>query len=663
MWTSTVDLSPRRVVMTQLLGRFWRGAYFSSFAPLRVQNLPRQSLPEKTWVRVRNRLAGICGSDLHLIYVDGDLRIAPAAIPSHGRTYLGHEVVGEVIEVGDDVQYLQIGDRVVLQHGPNCLSTGVQPLCRSCATGNYGLCERGNLPGPFPIGAGWSEEMLLHEQQLFRVPNALTDEQAVLLEPTAVALHAVLRHPPQAHDRVLIIGAGTIGLLMLQVVRALAPNAEISVLARHPFQVEKATRLGAAHIIYPQDSYLGVQKATDALLYHGLPGNTMMLGGYDVIYDTIGTKQTIHDGLRWARANATVVLVGLSLHMMHVDLTPIWYQEVTLIGTFGHGIENWPIGAKTQRSTFSITAELMEQYILHSDELITHHFALNNYRDALLTAVDKGRTRAIKVVFDYSLIPPSVVPNVRASSPQQRPFIPPDLHEPLPELEDVQPVRTSTPTKTPLLPTQQQNNSPLSVFDQPTRSVRQEPATPMISPASASVAPASETQDISAMPTTPVREHMAQSHTGEITLPEPAAEAFLWQEEEAIDEGSETETEVQTTIENLPTTPIDRDHLQTMRTPVFSEPAEENLYVEYPDDRGEVEEVESEEELTYTPIEQDMVLYEGERDDMTYFPGEDGNEGNETKEDADTLHIIERNRPEMMSEQMRSRPRKKRRGM
>src|SRR5713226_10472910 len=124
VWTSTMELSLRRVISTQLIGRFWRGAYFSSFAPLQVQNIPRQPLPSPNWVRVRNRLAGICGSDLHLIYTDGDFRIAPAALPRYKRVYPGHEVVGEVIEVEEDVTHVQVGDRVVLQYGQCCATTG-----------------------------------------------------------------------------------------------------------------------------------------------------------------------------------------------------------------------------------------------------------------------------------------------------------------------------------------------------------------------------------------------------------------------------------------------------------------------------------------------------------------------------------------------------------
>ncbi|HLZ56744.1 MAG TPA: alcohol dehydrogenase catalytic domain-containing protein [Ktedonosporobacter sp.] len=425
MWTSTLDLDPRRVILTRLLWRIWPGVCFSSVAPLRVLDVPRQTLPASNWVRVRNRLAGICGSDLHFICGDGDFRVAPAALPGHRHMYLGHEVLGEVIEVGEDVKRLHVGDRVVLQYGPNCLSSGVQSPCRSCQIGNYNLCQYGILPDPQPIGGGWSEEMLLPEQQLFPVAPLLSDEQAVMLEPTAVAVHAVLRYLPSPGARVLIIGAGTIGLLTLQVVRALVPEAEISVMARHAFQVEQATRMGAEHIIYPQDSYADVQHATEGRLYRGMLGNQMLLGGYDVVYDTVGRSSTVHHALRWARAQATVVLVGVNLHMMHLDLSPVWYQEVNLLGTMGQGMETWPPGSSGECSTFRVAVELIERGLIHPEQLITHHFALGDYRNALRSALGKSRSRAIKVVFDYSLQPPSVVPTVRASArkPANEPLI------------------------------------------------------------------------------------------------------------------------------------------------------------------------------------------------------------------------------------------------
>jgi len=539
MWTSTLELSLRRVFLTQLLGRFWHGAYFSSFAPLQVQNLPRQQLPASNWVRVRNHLAGISGSDLHLVYVDEDFSIAPAALPSRRYSYPGHEVVGEVIEVGDDVQYLHVGDRVVLQNDPNCISTGSQSLCRSCAAGNYNLCERASsLSDLRPIGGGWSEEMLLHEQQLFRIPPEMSDEQAVMLEPSAVAVHAVLRRLPHPGDHVLIIGAGTIGLLTLQVIRALAPHATVSVMARYSFQIEQATRMGAAHILYPQDSYKGVERATGARLYKGMFGNKMLLGGYDMIYDTIGTRKTIHDSLRWTRADGTVVLVGLSLHSMHLDLTPIWYQEIDLIGTFSHGMETWPVGTHEHYSTFAIAAELIERRQLHPEKLITHRFALNNYREAFSAATEKSRSRATKVVFDYSLLPASVVPNVRTAARRRRPATttaiwPQELlsdHEapswsPTPDEQFIPPVPEVAPEPEPLeIPMLPEDSSwsptPDEQFIPPTLEVAPEPEPPEI-PISTPQSSQAETEQ---PPTLSVEEQPAfeeQSQTIKIVVSKP----------------------------------------------------------------------------------------------------------------------------------------------
>jgi 2-desacetyl-2-hydroxyethyl bacteriochlorophyllide A dehydrogenase len=439
MWTSTLEMSIGRVLLTQILGRFWQGAYFSSLAPLQVRNLPRQPLVSSNgnWVRVHNRLAGICGSDLHLVFANGDWNIAPAALPGHRFSYPGHEVVGEVIEIGDQVQNLRVGDSVVLQSAPNCLTAGLQPPCPSCALGNYNLCENGDLPGAQQIGGGWSEEMLVQERQLFHIPTDMEDEQAVLLEPSAVAVHAVLRCLPQAGEKVLIVGAGTIGLLTLQVLRALAPKAEVSVLAKHNFQVEQATRMGAAHILYMRKSYESVERTTGARLYKGKLGNKMLLGGYDIIFDTVGTQQTIHHTLRWTRAGGTVVLVGLSLHQLKLDLSPIWYQEVSLMGTLGHGMEDWPIGTNQQQSTFAIASELITNGQLRPEKLITHRYPLSDFRAALQAASNKKGNQAIKVVFDASLLPASSVPNARSAGRTHRPmYITDDFQGTQPEQDD-----------------------------------------------------------------------------------------------------------------------------------------------------------------------------------------------------------------------------------
>ncbi|TMC14138.1 MAG: hypothetical protein E6J34_24010, partial [Chloroflexi bacterium] len=152
MWTSTLDLDLDRVLLTRLIGLVYPNIYYSSISPLQVANVPRSTLPAANWVRVRNRLAGISGSDLPLIHGDTDIRTSIAALPNSKHIYPGREAVGEVIEIGQDVQRLRVGDRVVLQYSPNCLSSGAKPVCRACTAGSYNLCEYGPLPGPQPIG-------------------------------------------------------------------------------------------------------------------------------------------------------------------------------------------------------------------------------------------------------------------------------------------------------------------------------------------------------------------------------------------------------------------------------------------------------------------------------------------------------------------------------
>lgn len=388
-----------RIALTKVLGVVYRDAPFSRLSPLKIGQIDGR-LPGTRWVRVENRLAGICGSDLHLVYADVDLRIAPAALPTTDRIYLGHEIVGRVAEIGSDVATLAVGDRVTLQYNLGCcLSEEIDPPCRYCAAGNAYLCENAPECKSHPIGGGWGEGFLAHETQLFRVPEALSDEEAVLLEPAAVGVHAVLRCPPKPGQRVLILGCGIIGLLTLQAARAAAPEAEITAMARYPHQADAARRLGAHHVIADaQDLYATVARLTGARRYQGLLGNQVLVGGFDVIYDCVGTARTIEDALRWTRAGGTVVVVGVDLNRLKLDLTPVWYSEVDLIGSMTSGAEVWQ-GERI--STFELTARWFAEGRLTAEGLITHRFPLANYCAAIATATNKSN-RPIKVVFDFT---------------------------------------------------------------------------------------------------------------------------------------------------------------------------------------------------------------------------------------------------------------------
>src|SRR5579862_9103212 len=413
MLSAYLDMTPLRTGTTRLLGGVSRRAYFGPLAPFRLTQLGRARLPVPRWVRVRNTLAGIADEDVARVCMQVDPRVSVQAAPQPRQIFLGREVVGEVVEVGPEVEFLRLGDRVAYQMDQCCATRGVEPPCRQCAVGAYNLCENRYLPGPEDVGGGWSEEMVVHEGQLFLVPDNLRDEQAALIEPAAVAAHAALRHRTQPGDQALVIGAEPLGLLTIQALQALAPNVAVTALPLHTHQVEIATRMGAVRILYPDDSEAGMARLTNAKAYKNRLGAQMVTGGFDVVYDTIGDAHSLQSALRWAREGGVVVLAGKRLDALTLDLTPVWNQEITLMGALAHGVENWPGGEGLTTlggegggrvSTFALASALIREQRLTPERLITHRFPLREIRQALETARDRIEQRAIKIMLDIHTV-------------------------------------------------------------------------------------------------------------------------------------------------------------------------------------------------------------------------------------------------------------------
>jgi len=397
-----VDKNIPRMLGVKALKPLWPGVVYSRLSSARFADIGDPELPGPRWVRVRNLMCGICGSDLSLLQVEATPDIAPAALPGHQRFYLGHEVVSVVTEAGPEVSRFRVGDRVVMDtrfQGAHCLSQEIEPPCRHCQEGNFMLCENASANiGPRGAGGGWGDGYTAHETEVYPVPDDLSDEQAMMIEPLSVGVRAVLRRPPGPGERALVLGAGVIGLTVVQALRALAPDAHISVIARHPHQAEMAKRLGADVIIgRGDDPYEAAAEITGAKLYTGMFGNRMLLGGFDVAYDCVGSAQTTTDSLRWARAGGAVVMVGIKFAPLKVDLTPVWYQEVDLIGMYAHGAELWQ---GQRRHTYDTVIELLRAGELLAEPLITHRFPLERWQEAIRTSQDKS-SGAIKVAFDY----------------------------------------------------------------------------------------------------------------------------------------------------------------------------------------------------------------------------------------------------------------------
>lgn len=349
--------------------------------PLRLAgDLDEPDLPPATgWHRVRPRLAGICGSDLATI----DGRSSRYFEPIVSFPFVpGHEVVGDL----DD------GTRVVVEPVLNCEARGITPLCAGCAKGDNGNCERigfGHLePGLqtgfcADTGGGWGLVLVAHESQLHPVPPEMSDEAAVLVEPTACAVHAVEDAEIDSGDTVLVIGAGTLGLLTIAALRS-GPGPRPSTLiavAKHPEQRALATSLGADVVVAGGEARRAVRRAT-----RSLENGSVLTGGADVVFDCVGSAASVADALAVTRPKGRIRLVGMAGNTQ-VDLTPLWHKELSLQGAYAY-----------RHETFAAAFDLVAEARL--DRLVSATYTLDRYREAIEHAANAGSRGSVKIAFD-----------------------------------------------------------------------------------------------------------------------------------------------------------------------------------------------------------------------------------------------------------------------
>ena len=345
--------------------------------PLRLADVDEPALPGPGWHRVRPRLAGICGSDLAT--VDGKSSRYFEPIVSFPFVP-GHEVVGEL----DD------GARVVLEPVLACAARGLDPPCPACAAGDNGDCQRiafGHLePGLqtgycTDTGGGWSAAFVAHESQLHPVPEGMSDEAAVLVEPTACAVHAVESAGIREGDTVAVIGAGTLGLCVAAAIRRLTLPGTLIVAAKHPEQRSLAAHLGADVVAEPGELRRAVRRSTQSLEV-----GDHLTGGADVVVDCVGSAASVAEALAVTRPRGTVSLVGMP-GTIRLDLTPLWHKELRLAGAYAY-----------RHATFATAFELVEEAGL--ERLLTATYPLDRYREAIEHAAAAGRRGGVKIAFD-----------------------------------------------------------------------------------------------------------------------------------------------------------------------------------------------------------------------------------------------------------------------
>ena len=390
-----------RILATKFAAKHCKGMLYGGLNAVKFKtNLPDPPLPAGDWVRVKNIACGLCGTDISFFKATTCTNSAFEPIPGSKRTYLGHENVGVVTEVGDEVTDFKVGDRVTIRaYMSGCDTKGIRERCPYCEAGEYNFCLNYGEPSPYDLpdtGAGWGDSFIYPARGLAHIYDEITDEQAVMVEPTCVSIHAVLCAPPKKGEKILVMGCGTIGLGVVQAIKIVEPECEVWILERVKTKQEFAKKLGADHVL-EGDPYEATAKATGgSRVYTGMQGNKYFFGGFDRIYDCIGGNWSNHTGLRLLKAKGTFVKIGHHMNAVTFDESPVWWQELNLVGVDAHGMEHWQ---GRDLYTFDLAQEWIRDGIYSVEGFVTHHFKLSQYKEALRLAI-QNPPDVVKIVLD-----------------------------------------------------------------------------------------------------------------------------------------------------------------------------------------------------------------------------------------------------------------------
>jgi L-iditol 2-dehydrogenase len=269
---------------------------------LRIEERPVPG-PGRREVLVKVRSVGVCGSDVHY-FRHG--RIGSFVV--EGPLVLGHEASGIVVELGEGATKHWVGERVCLEPGLPC------GACGECRAGRYNLCPDIRFLATPPIDGAFTEYLCMHEDFVFPVPDHLSDDEAAQIEPLSVGVWACRKGEVGPGKRVLVTGAGPIGLLAMQVARAAGAD-HVSVSDVDPQRLAVAARLGVDAVL---DARSGPPEASSV----------------DVLLECSGAESAVRTGLEALRPAGRAVLVGMGVDEVPIPVTALQTRELTLTGTF-----------------------------------------------------------------------------------------------------------------------------------------------------------------------------------------------------------------------------------------------------------------------------------------------------------------------------------------
>lgn len=300
-------------------------------------------------VKIEVKAAGICGTDLHIWHDEA---------PYHPPVILGHEFCGVIAQVGEGVAGLASGDKVTSETAGFVCGT-----CLSCRTGNYNLCDERRGIGSGMDGA-FTRYCVVRREIVHRLPEDVDFASAALCEPLACCVHGILeRTVLAAGDLVVVNGAGVIGLLSLQVVKAAGGRVVVLGLSADTERLKIARQLGADETVNIEEADAG--KTVKALS----DGN-----GADVVLECSGAEQAVSLGLELVRKRGTFTQIGLFGHPIRIDFEKTAYKELRIHGSFS---QTWTAWKRALR--------LLAEGKVRTAPLVTGRFPLGRWEEAFRT--------------------------------------------------------------------------------------------------------------------------------------------------------------------------------------------------------------------------------------------------------------------------------------
>lgn len=334
----------------------------------------------KGYIKIKVKWCGICGSDLHE-YLGGPIFI-PVGTPhplsgNVAPVVLGHEFSGDVVEIGESVTKIKIGDRVTVEPIVACGE------CPACKEGKYNLCSSLGFHGLCGSGGGFAEYTVFPEEYVHKIPDSMSYEQAALIEPISVALHSIRMANFSTGDTAIVLGSGPIGLATIECLKAAGARL-IIVLQRKSIRQEYAKRAGANFVFDPNEVDIAkeVKKLTGGV-------------GVDVAFETTGAKIGFDIGIDSIKYEGTMVI------------TSIWEGDVSFNPNVLAFSEKKIVGSIAYRHEFPSTTALMSDGRIKAEGYITKKIVLDDIvKEGFETLTGPEKKKQVKIIVtpDKSLL-------------------------------------------------------------------------------------------------------------------------------------------------------------------------------------------------------------------------------------------------------------------